>query len=228
MRPSAAMNSISSGISVFFIQKARGAVVTKSNSMPASGASWLRYIRPCICWSGVSASSTSNRWGPALVAIARLDFSKVCREAAWLAATMPTAKIAIRKTRRSIIDPSSRPTERRGSRPTAVPLARKIRDPWHGRDYPYRIGGRGDVGKVRAMARLALCGVARHLRDAATLDADRRQTARGADAVAQSFLALRALCHGAGADDLADPRWRRRHLRRRVRFHRAPAGVAPR
>src|ERR1051325_10309328 len=50
--------------------------------------------------------------------------------------------------------------------------------------------------------------MARHLRDAAAVDPDRRQDQAGADAMAQPFLARHALRHRARSDHLADPRSR--------------------
>ena len=64
--------------------------------------------------------------------------------------------------------------------------------------------------------------VARHLRDPAPVDADRRQDPARADAVAQSFLACPAVRHRARADHVADS-VRRANLRDRVRFHRSRA-----
>ena len=59
--------------------------------------------------------------------------------------------------------------------------------------------------RPRALARTALRRVEGHARHAATVDANRRQDPPGADALAQSFLARRALRHGARADHVADP-----------------------
>ena len=62
--------------------------------------------------------------------------------------------------------------------------------------------------------------LARHLRDAASVDPDRRQDPAGALALAESFLARRALCHRARPDHLADPR-RHQDLPDRLRLHRS-------
>ena len=64
MRPCASTNSMSSGISVFFIHIVAIDGVLKSNSMPASGARLRRNISPCSIWAGVVATSTANLCGP--------------------------------------------------------------------------------------------------------------------------------------------------------------------
>ena len=58
---------------------------------------------------------------------------------------------------------------------------------------------------LAALAGIAARGVARHLCDAASVDPDRRQDPARALALAQPFLACRALRHRARPDDLADP-----------------------
>ena len=60
------MNSMSSGMRVFFIQKATGCGVLKSNSMPRSAARYLRNIRPRSRVASVSATSTV-KWRTPLV-----------------------------------------------------------------------------------------------------------------------------------------------------------------
>src|SRR6185503_20012897 len=74
----------------------------------------------------------------------------------------------------------------------------------------------------RPLARTLRRRLARHARDAAPDDADRRQGPPGLDAVAEPFLARAALRLGARADDLADPR-PRPHLPDRLRLHRPRA-----
>ena len=54
------MNTMSSGISVFFIQKLTGISWWKSNSMPSYGPSCLRNISPRARSVSLVASSTSN------------------------------------------------------------------------------------------------------------------------------------------------------------------------
>ena len=61
-----------------------------------------------------------------------------------------------------------------------------------------------------------------HPRHAASVDAGGRQDPPRAHALAQSFLARRALCHRARADHLADP-GRRAHVPDRFRLHRPRA-----
>ena len=58
--PSAAKNSISSAIGVFFIQNDRGAASSKMNSIPLCGANGGLNISPNLCCSGVWAKRTSN------------------------------------------------------------------------------------------------------------------------------------------------------------------------
>ena len=55
--------------------------------------------------------------------------------------------------------------------------------------------------------------MARHLRNAASVDPDRRQDSPGPHALAEPFLARRAVRHRARADDLADSRRRPAHSR---------------
>src|SRR4051794_39922663 len=72
-----------------------------------------------------------------------------------------------------------------------------------------RLGGRRTAhGIIRGLARIALRRVEGHRRDLASVDADRRQGAARADAVAQSFLARHAPRQRARARHAADPsRW---------------------
>jgi hypothetical protein len=62
MRPSGAMNSRSSGMSVFFIQNVSTCGDGKMNSMPSCGLSRLTNISPCACLLCVSAIQTWNMW----------------------------------------------------------------------------------------------------------------------------------------------------------------------
>src|SRR5918996_1265642 len=57
------------------------------------------------------------------------------------------------------------------------------------------------------MARASLYGLEGYLRHAASLDADCRQDPARADAVAQSFVACRTLCHASRTDHVGDPVW---------------------
>src|SRR5262249_42650979 len=57
MRPSLAMNSMSSGMSVFFIQKDWSVSSGKMKSIPSSTPSDVRYMRPRSLFAGVLATS---------------------------------------------------------------------------------------------------------------------------------------------------------------------------
>ena len=73
------------------------------------------------------------------------------------------------------------------------------------------------------MAGASLRGLARHLRDAASVDADRRQDQARARPDGQPLVAGRALCDRARAHHVADAVSATRTLADRFRFHRAPA-----
>ena len=62
LAPCEPMNSMSSGMKVFFIHIAIGCSSPKSNSMPAWGSISLRNISPCARSSGVRASSIKKLW----------------------------------------------------------------------------------------------------------------------------------------------------------------------
>src|SRR5437667_387225 len=72
------------------------------------------------------------------------------------------------------------------------------------------------------LARVALCGLERHARHAASVDADRRQDTADADAVAEPFLARGAVRDRAWPDDLAHALSRTR-VPDRFRLHRSRA-----
>jgi hypothetical protein len=67
MRRSAPMNTMSSGMSVFFIQKVCTKGRLKTKSMPGRASSCLRNMRPTSCSAGVRASSHAKRSAPGRV-----------------------------------------------------------------------------------------------------------------------------------------------------------------
>ncbi len=62
---------------MFFIQNDICVGWWKSNSMPASAAIFLRYIRPCSCWGQVVATSALKCTGPFGVSIEIVSIGKV-------------------------------------------------------------------------------------------------------------------------------------------------------
>src|SRR5579859_1651322 len=83
IRPLLSRNSMSSGISVFFIHIVTLVGAPKSNSIPASGARLRRNISPCSICGPLSASSMVNLCGPFAVVIVNsdvLNVSSACAE----------------------------------------------------------------------------------------------------------------------------------------------------
>ena len=92
MRPSASMNIMSKGMSVFFIHIATSWSRPKSNNMPVPSGSSLRNIRPRARSLSVTASSTENTWTPPLPTISRLCGS--AERAGMPASTKPASTTA--------------------------------------------------------------------------------------------------------------------------------------
>ena len=82
IRPVSSANSISNGISVFFIQNCTSLGASKTNNIPAALGKCARFIRPNCCSAAVSAISTAKLRGADFVSISMRSGA----QAAWAGA----------------------------------------------------------------------------------------------------------------------------------------------